>query len=221
MRFADRTDAGRQLARALVDTGLRNPAVLALPRGGVPVAAPVAAALGAPLGLVMVRKIGVPGQPELAAGAVVDGDAPETVWNADILAGLGLSETALQAAVTAELAVIEARRARYLQGRAPITVAGRDVIVVDDGIATGATVRAALKGLGRRAPASVTLAVPVAPDTAEAQMAPLVDRYVCLSTPQPFQAVGQGYVRFGQTGDDEVVALMRQAAERIGKGTGT
>ncbi len=163
MAFADRTEAGERLADAVAALGLDDPVVLALPRGGVPVAAPVAQRLGAPLDLLMVRKIGTPGNPELAAGAVVDGAAHQVVLNEDILRHLRLTEADFAETIARELAVIEARRALYLKDRAPVALAGRDVIVVDDGIATGATVKAALKGLAGLEPASVTLAVPVAP----------------------------------------------------------
>lgn len=213
MPFADRKEAGQQLAGAVAALGLADPVVLALPRGGVPVAAPVAQALGAPMDLLMVRKIGVPGHSELAAGAVVDGVAHQVVWNARILRDLGLNEADLAGAVEAQLAVIEERRAGYLGGRAPLALGGRNVVVVDDGIATGATVKAALKALAGQALASLTLAVPVAPRSAAAEFRPLVDNYICLSEPEPFYAVGQGYARFGQTSDAEVVALMNAAGQ--------
>ena len=220
MQFVDRAEAGARLAKAVGALGLADLVVLALPRGGVPVAAPVAEALGAPLDLVMVRKIGVPGHSELAAGAVVNGAAHQVVWNAAILRDLGLSAADLQGEVEAQLALIERRRGLYLDGRAPVAVSGRDVVLVDDGIATGVTVKAALKGLKAREVASVTLAVPLAPHSAVAEFTPLVGRFICLTTPEPFYAVGQGYLNFGQTSDKEVVALLRQAAGRTGKGSG-
>lgn len=209
-RFADRKEAGERLAEALAALKLGDPVVLALPRGGVPVAAPVAHALNAPLDLLMVRKIGTPGNPELAAGAVVDGAAHQVVFNKNILAGIGLREADLADAIAAQLKVIEERRAVYLQDRAPVPIDGRDVVVVDDGIATGATVKAALKALAARAPRSITLAVPVAPGSAQEEFAALVDTFICLETPLYFYAVGQAYVDFGQTSDDEVVELLRQ-----------
>ncbi|MDJ0630435.1 MAG: phosphoribosyltransferase family protein [Rhodobacter sp.] len=207
-RFADRTDAGTRLAGPVARLGLADPVVLALPRGGVPVAAPVADRLGAPLDLVMVRKIGTPGNPELAAGAVVDGAAPQTVFNDDILRSLGLSAEDFAEAVARELKVIEERRATYLAGREPVALAGRNVIVVDDGIATGATVKATLKALRGQGVASLTLAVPAAPKDTLAVLTPMVDHLICLQTPEPFYAVGQAYARFGQTSDAEVVALL-------------
>lgn len=209
--FRDRTEAGERLAAAVAALGLGDPVVLALPRGGLPVAAPVARALGAALDLLMVRKIGVPGNPELAAGAVADGPAHQAVFNEDMLRGLGLSRADFDMAVAGELKVIEARRARYLGGRASVEVAGRDAVVVDDGIATGATVRAALAGLRRKAPRSVTLAVPVAAPEALAALEGLVDGVVCLSRPVAFRAVGLHYARFGQVTDDEVIAALAAA----------
>lgn len=209
--FRDRAEAGERLAAAVAALGLGDPVVLALPRGGVPVAVPVARALGAALDLVMVRKIGVPGNPELAAGAVVDGPAHEAVFNEDVLRGLGLDRADFDMAIAEELKVIEARRARYMGGRAPVDVAGRDAVVVDDGIATGATVRAALAGLRRRAPRSVTLAVPVAAPEALAALEGLVDGVVCLCRPVAFRAVGLHYDRFGQVTDDEVIAALAAA----------
>ena len=157
--FHDRAEAGASLAEFVAELGLDDPVVLALPRGGVPVAAPVARRLSAPLDLLMVRKLGMPGHAELAAGAVVEGAGP--VFNREILAGAGLSETDFEGAIEEESAEMAARRARYLGGRPPVAVAGRDVVVVDDGIATGSTMRAALSGLSFREPGTVTLAVPV------------------------------------------------------------
>ncbi len=215
--FNDRDDAGRQLAEAVAAAAPRAPVVLALPRGGVPVARPVARRLGAPLDLLLVRKLGVPGQPELAAGAVVDGAAHEVVFNADVLRMTGLAEGDFDHAIRDKLKEIEARRQSYLQGRAPVDVEGRTAIVVDDGIATGATVRAALKALRRRAPQAIWLAVPVAPREAIAEMEPLVDRLICLEVPPMFYAVGAHYARFDQVDDAEVVAGMRAEAEQSGK----
>ena len=209
-RFADRDDAGNRLAAKVAHLNLTDPVVLALPRGGVPVAVPVARALGAPLDLVMVRKIGAPGHTELAAGAVVDGAAHQVVWNDSVLRGLGLEPAELQPAVENQLALIENRRALYLGGRAPVPVRGRDVVVSDDGIATGATIRAALKGLAQAGAAGITLAVPVAPRDTLSALKQLVDRVICLTTPEPFLAVGQQYRRFDQVTDSEVVEILRR-----------
>ncbi|MDJ0824743.1 MAG: phosphoribosyltransferase family protein [Rhodobacter sp.] len=208
-RFLDRNDAGIQLAEAVAKLGLADPVVLALPRGGVPVAAPVADRLGAPLDLVMVRKIGCPGNPELAAGAVVNGASPQTVFNADILRHLGMAEADFAGAVARELETIERRRNAYLAGRAAVPLRGRDAVVVDDGIATGATVKVALKAMAGRGPASLTLAVPTAPADSLAALKSMVDHLVCLVTPEPFWAVGQAYQRFGQTSDEEVVGALQ------------
>lgn len=206
--FAGRQEAGRLLAARVVALGLRNPVVYALPRGGVPVAAEVADALHAPLDLVLVRKIGAPGQPELALGAVVDGDAPETVLNPHIVAATGASEAFIEAARRRELAEIERRRTRYLAGHPRVDPAGRDAVVVDDGIATGATARAALHALRRRGAARLVLATPVAPaDTLEALRGE-ADEIVCLFVPAPFFGIGAFYRDFHQLADDEVVDLL-------------
>jgi predicted phosphoribosyltransferase len=207
-RFAGRQEAGRLLAARVVALGLRNPVVYALPRGGVPVAAEVADALHAPLDLVLVRKIGAPGQPELALGAVVDGDAPETVLNPHIVAATGASEAFIEAARRRELAEIERRRTRYLAGHPRVDPAGRVAVVVDDGIATGATARAALHALRRRGAARLVLATPVAPaDTLEALRGE-ADEIVCLFVPAPFFGIGAFYRDFHQLADDEVVDLL-------------
>jgi putative phosphoribosyl transferase len=211
--FADRRAAGVALADVLTkDRGdIADPVVLALPRGGVPVALEIARALGAPLDLVMVRKIGVPWQPELAAAAVVDGDNPQLVVNEDVVSAAGLSVADLERARLRELAEIERRRAAYLSGRAPVPVTGRDAIVVDDGIATGATMRAALKGVRLRGPRSLTLAVPVAPRETLDELRHDVDQLVCLEVPSPLYAIGAHYADFRQVSDAEVVAMLREA----------
>jgi putative phosphoribosyl transferase len=209
--FQDRDEAGQRLAEALAGRGLDGPVVLALPRGGVPVAAPVARRLGAALGLLLVRKLGVPGHEELAAGAVGGGDPPVTVFNDNVLAMIGKTEADFAGAVAAKVGEIAARRARYLGDRPDPEVAGRTVVVVDDGIATGATVRAGLLLLKARKPARVILAVPVAPRAALGDFAGLADEVLCLETPEPFVAVGAHYARFPQTSDEEVVALLEAA----------
>ncbi len=165
MTFATRADAGQQLAAVLATRNYLDPVVLALPRGGVPVAASIAAALHAPLDLVMARKIGVPGHEEVAAGAVVNGDDPHLVVNPSVLAAAGLSEAKVRTLAERELVTIRKRREQYLAGREPVDLRGRTAIVVDDGIATGATMRVALQAVisRRRGPGRVVLAVPVAP----------------------------------------------------------
>lgn len=205
-----REEAGRRLAQRLRKHRGRHAVVLALPRGGIPVAAEIAKTLDAPLDLLFVRKIGLPWQPELAYAAVVDGEPPEVVINDDVALATPLGEQALAAATREEVTEIERRRRIYLAGRAPFDVSGREVIVVDDGLATGTTARAALQGLRRRKPARLVLAVPVAPqDTIEA-LAPLVDELVCLQTPEPFSAIGLHYQDFHQLEDEEVLRILAQ-----------
>jgi putative phosphoribosyl transferase len=214
--FVDRRAAGRRLAEALgallrKHPEITDPVLLALPRGGVPVALEVARALRAPLDLVMVRKIGVPWQTELAAAAVVDGDEPQLVVNRGVAAQAGMTAADLEDAERRELAEIGRRRRLYLGGRDAVPVEGRDAVVIDDGVATGATVRAALLGVRRRRPRSLTLAVPVAPlDTLE-RLAPDVDHIVCLESPTPFFAIGSHYDHFEQVPDAEVVRMLREA----------
>jgi|JI10StandDraft_1071094.scaffolds.fasta_scaffold20636_4 putative phosphoribosyl transferase len=210
--FRDRRDAGRQLAAALAHFKAARPLVLALPRGGVPVAFEVAQALDAQLDLLIVRKLGAPGHEELGIGAVVDGAAPQLVRNEDIIAGLGVSDAYIAAEKARQLVEIERRRKLYCGDRAATPVAGRTVIVVDDGIATGGTIRAALAGLRRNAPALLVLAVPVAPPDTIAALRGTCDAVVSLQTPMPFYAVGAHYADFTQTEDAEVTDLLRRAA---------
>ena len=212
--FADRRAAGRALAQVLAKKHLVAPVVLALPRGGVPVAAEIASALGAPLDIVLVRKIGVPFQPELAAAAVVDGGDPEVVTNDDVIRLAGVRPADLAAGLKRELEEIDRRRSAYLQGRARVPLEGRTIILVDDGIATGASARAALKALRRKGPKALILAVPVAPLEAVDALGKEVDEVVCLWTPEPFFAIGLHYVDFHQIGDNEVVELL---ADQAGK----
>ena len=211
MVFTDRHEAGRQLAEQLSALKDRSPVVLALPRGGVPVGFEIARALAAPLDLVLVRKIGAPFQEELAVGAIADGEHPELVTDPQLVAGLGISDEYLEAAKSAALQEIERRRHVYLGDRQPVDVAGRTAIVVDDGIATGATMLAALRATRRRKPGRLVLAVPVAPQHTLRKLRREVDETVCLDTPADFFAVGQFYRRFPQLQDDEVIALLDQA----------
>ena len=205
--FGDRAEAGRRLAERLLALRLPMPAVvLALPRGGVPIGAVIASALGVPLDLLLVRKIGLPWQPEVALAAVVEGTPPEVVVDEDLQRAARIDCGYIEAQTAKALREIERRRALYLGGRAPLDIAGRTVIVVDDGLATGTTARAALAALRRRRPTRLVLAVPVAPhDTIEA-LRPEVDQVVCLAQPEPFVAVGAHYVDFHQLSDDEVLA---------------
>ncbi|WP_043539378.1 phosphoribosyltransferase [Salinarimonas rosea] len=211
MMFKDRTEAGRRLAEALAAHRGEATIVLALPRGGVPVAAEVARALGAPLDLVMVRKIGAPGHPEYGIGAVVDGADPQVVVDAATARMAGADATYLEETKSRELAEIERRRRAYLGDRRPLDVAGRTVIVVDDGVATGSTATAALRALKKAGAARRILAVPVAPiETVEA-LREEADEVVALTTPYPFHAVGLYYEDFDQTTDEEVVAALEGA----------
>ncbi len=215
--FQDRSDAGRQLAAKLLHLKDKQPVVLALPRGGVPVGFEIAKALAAPLDLVLVRKIGAPWQPELAVAAVVDGEEPQTVENPDVMQALGLSEDFIKEEAARQLKEIERRRQMYLGDRARIEVKGRTAILVDDGIATGATTRAALKAVRRAGPARLVLAVAVAPPDTVELLRPEADEVVCLDTPHYFGAISLFYADFHQVSDDEVVELLDRAAALIQK----
>jgi predicted phosphoribosyltransferase len=207
--FADRREAGRQLAARLRDYASSNTIVLALPRGGVPVAYEVARALGAPLDVFIVRKLGVPGHEEFALGAIASGEV--VVLNSELANQLGLSRQDIQTIIEAERRELDRRELAYREGAPPLDVRGRTVILVDDGLATGATMLAAIAALRKLGPARIVVAVPVAaPETCEA-MAGAADEVVCAVTPQPFHAVGLWYDNFAQTTDDEVRALLHAA----------
>jgi predicted phosphoribosyltransferase len=205
--FKDRTDAGKRLAAALAEYKDQRPAVLALPRGGVPVAAEVAALLAAPLDLILVRKIGVPFQPELAMGAVVDGGSPLIVRNEGVIQLAGIDEPDFEAICNRELEEIERRRRLYLGNRKRVDVAGRIAIIVDDGIATGATIRAALRATRMRNPKKLVLAIPVAPSDSLAVMRAEADDVVCLEDYAQFGAIGLYYSDFRQLSDEEVIEI--------------
>ena len=194
-------------------TGFREakPVVLGLPRGGVPVAFEIAQALRAPLDVMLVRKIGVPWQPELALGAVSDGAEPELFIDEQLKSLLEIDDDYIADARKREVGEIERRRTAYRQGRPPIDVAGRVVIVVDDGIATGATTKVALRALRRRKPGRLVLAVPVAPPDSLAGLRVEADEIVCLETPEDMGAVGLYYRDFRQTTDQEVTDLLAQS----------
>jgi len=214
MQFRNRQEAGQKLAARLLRYKDERPLILALPRGGVPVASEVAAVLEAPLDIIVVRKLGAPGQPELGIGAVVDGDHPQSVLNEAVVRELEVSNEYLRRETQLELEEIRRRQERYRGGRSRLPIEGRTVIVVDDGIATGGSMRAALRGVRRGRPKRLVLAVPVAPPDTIVSLRPEVDDVVCLSTPAFFQAVGQFYSDFRQTSDEEVVDLLEAARRR-------
>jgi predicted phosphoribosyltransferase len=206
--FEDRREAGRALAARLrTYAGRSDVVVLALPRGGVPVAFPVAEALDAPLDLFLVRKLGTPGHKELAMGAIASGGV--RVLNDEVVNRYGISHAAIDAVACEEERELMRREAVYREGRAGVPLEGRIVILIDDGLATGSTMMAAVKAVRQRQPAKVIVAVPVgAPDTCEA-LSTIADEVVCVRTPEPFSAVGQWYLDFDQTTDEEVQQLLR------------
>jgi len=204
MSFMDRADAGRKLAQALLTYRDQQPVILALLRGGVPVAAEVAATLDAPLDLILVRKIGVPTQPELAMGAVVDGGLPIVVRNDEVIRMAGVDEAEFAAIRDNELAEIERRRRLYLGDRAAVDVAGRVAVVIDDGVATGATTRAALRATRMRRPSKLVLAIPVAPTDALVALREEADHVICLEDHEFFGAIGFFYADFRQLSDQQV-----------------
>ncbi|WP_232498850.1 phosphoribosyltransferase [Agromyces humatus] len=209
--FTDRADAGRRLAARLIDIDAPDPVVLGLPRGGVPVAAPVAVALGAPLDVLVVRKLGVPGQPELALGAI--GEQGARVLNDDIISHVRLRPGALATIEQREREELEARVIRFRGAAGPVDLAGRTAVIVDDGIATGATMRVACLVAHARGARRIIVATPVgAPESiGEIASMPEVDEVICLSAPPGFMAVGMHYLDFAQTPDAQVAALLAAA----------
>lgn len=214
MLFANRCDAGRRLAAALADLRGRDVIVLAIPRGGVEVGYEIARALDAPLDVILTHKVGAPENPEYAIGAVSEIGAVE-LNEAEIRAA-GIPHAEVEAEVARQRAEIERRRQLYRDGRPLPPLAGRVVIVTDDGVATGFTIGAALRAVRGAAPAELVLAVPVAPAETLTELAPLADRVVCLATPEPFWAVGLWYRTFEQTSDERVRQLLA-AARRLGE----
>jgi predicted phosphoribosyltransferase len=210
MAFQDRTDAGRQLAEALSKYKSRRPVILALPRGGVLVAAEVARAFDAPLDLLLARKIGLPSQPELAMGAAADGGGPTIVRNDDVIELCGVSSETFDGVCREELAEIERRHRRYLGNRARAEVKDQVAIIIDDGIATGATTLAGIRAIRQRKPKELVLAVPVAPLEAVEKLHAEVDAIVCLDTPEELGAIGYFYRDFHQVSDDEVIATLKR-----------
>lgn len=204
--FADRREAGRRLARLLSASRLDDPVVIALPRGGVPVAFEVAAAIDAPLDILVVRKLGVPWQPELGMGAVGEGGV--RTFNTSVIAAAGLTDAEVHGVIDREEAEVAQRVQRYRRGRPREPVTGRTVILVDDGLATGFTARAAVDFLRREKARRIVVAVPVAPADTIAELARFVDEVVCLEAPEAFSAVGQFYRDFTQVSDQAVAGLL-------------
>ena len=217
MRFRDRSDAGRQLASRLLPLRGTDAVVLGLPRGGVAVAAQVARALDAPLDVILVRKLGVPSQPELGMGAI--GEEGARVINADVVRYAQVSEADISAVERRERAELERRIKRYRGDTPREPLAGRTAILVDDGIATGSTARAACQVARALGASRVVLAVPVAPPSARTTLADAIDELICLETPGRFLAIGEWYEDFSQTRDEEVVSLLRAARARHTEGS--
>lgn len=206
--FRDRSDAGQRLAAALEHLAGKDAVVLALPRGGVPVAAEVAKNLGAPLDLLIVRKLGVPMQPELAMGAVADGNPPVVVRNEPVIRDLRLSNADFEDVLARETDEARRRRERYLGKRPHVALAGKTVIVVDDGIATGSTMQAALRALRKSKPQWIVLAVPVSAVDALEMLEADADEVVCLRPERALGAIGAYYEDFRQVSDEEVMAAL-------------
>jgi len=206
--FRDRKEAGERLAEQLLHLKERRPIVLALPRGGVAVAAPIARRLEAPLDIVLVRKIGVPWQPELALGAVADAAAPEVFIDRGMAQSLAIAEDYIAEETDRQIAEIERRRRMYGAGRHRLDIAGRAAIVVDDGIATGATMRVALRAVRQRGPAWLVMAAPIAAAETIAALRAAADEAVCTAAPAALGAIGYYYADFHQLTDEEVAALL-------------
>ena len=213
-RFADRVDAGQQLAARLAEMTLDHPMIFALPRGGVPVAAEIAARLEAPLDLILVRKIGAPNNPELALGAIAEGGEQEVIINEDVWMMTRTEPLYFNEAKAAQEEELVRRSKLYLGGRERLDPKDRTVIVVDDGLATGATMKAALKALSARGARRVIVALPVAPEDSLHALSDLADEIVCLRPVVQFQGVGQFYRDFHQLSDEETVALLNQQSAR-------
>jgi putative phosphoribosyl transferase len=210
--FANRRETGQALAREVRRLALRDPVVLALPRGGVPVGYEVARTIGAPLDVLLVRKIGAPGHEEFGIGALVDGASPQLVLDDAAAKSVGANREYISRQVMLQLKEIERRRDAY-HSTPPIALDGKTVVVVDDGIATGNTVRAALQALAKLSCGRIVLAVPLAPREVLAALKPLCNDMVCLYSPEPFFAVGAHYRDFTQTSDEEVTHLLAAARE--------
>lgn len=215
MRFRDRYDAGHKLAEVLQEFAGHNCVVLALPRGGVPIGAAVAQALHAPMDVLLVRKIGAPRDPELAIGSIIDGTEPIIVRDRKMIELTGTTAREFEILSAQQLAEIERRRKLYLGSRAPVTITGRTAIIVDDGMATGNTMRVALQAIRLRNPETIIAAVPVSSKSALSELRNQADRIVCLESPEPFRAVGEFYDDFSQISDAEVIHILNKIkAER-------
>jgi predicted phosphoribosyltransferase len=210
-RFRDRRDAGRRLARKLSGlAGAPGLLVLALPRGGLPVGLEVARALQAPLDVYVVRKLGLPGQEELAMGAVASGGV--SVLNEDVVSALRIRPQVIESVLAEETAEVDRREREYRGGRPPPSIEGRTIVLVDDGLATGSTMRAAISALRRQRPARIVVAVPVGAPEVCAELRDDADEVVCVATPEPFDAIGLFYADFSQTTHDEVREILASAA---------
>ncbi|HHL22440.1 MAG TPA: erythromycin esterase, partial [Aliiroseovarius sp.] len=218
--FSTRAEAGRLLGERLAEMQLENPVVFALPRGGIPIGVEVARRLKAPLDLVLVRKIGAPGNPEVALGAVVEGNPPQTVINPDVQRLSGADQAYIDRVRSEKLAELETRRQLYLGSRPPVDVTGRTAVVVDDGLATGATMKAALIALRERGASRIVIALPVAPESALAEMSRLADDTICLHPARDFRGVGAFYRDFHQLTDEEAIGLLREAWANEAAGAG-
>jgi putative phosphoribosyl transferase len=206
--FQDRAEAGRALARQLERYRDSDAVVTALPRGGVPVAAEIARALNLPMTLTLVRKVGVPGHRELAAAAIAGADGEHLIENPEVVAMAGIDPATLEHLATAEREELRRRARRYLGDRAPVPVSGRAVLVVDDGLATGATMAAAVAALKASGAGRVIVAVPVGAADTVARLRGTADEVICLEVPDPFYAVGAHYRSFPQVSDEEVIAML-------------
>ncbi|MGX5710734.1 phosphoribosyltransferase [Brucella lupini] len=210
--FRDRNEAGRKLAGELAKLKLVDPVVLALPRGGVPVAVEIANALKAPLDLIIVRKVGAPGNSELAVAAIVDGNPPDVVLNREIVEAYNLDDSELRMLVDRERPELERCRITYLGGREPVPMTDKIVILVDDGAATGATMKVAIRAIKRRSPREIIVALPVAPADTLAELAGEAHTVICLSKPARFFALGYHYHDFPQISEEEVISLLNSHA---------
>lgn len=198
------------LANELAGLSLPAPVILALPRGGIPVAVEIATVLNAPLDLVIVRKVGAPGNPELAVAAIVDGNPPDVVLNREIVETYNLDDAALATLVKGERPELERRRALYRGSRSPLSIAGKTAILVDDGAATGTTMKVAIRALKRRSPMAIVVALPIAPPEIVSELSQEADRVVCLAQPPHFRALSYHYRNFEQLDDTDVVAALER-----------